>query len=71
MSSRKIRGKSLPHPPGALSDAVAALGYALMVARSPHLSDKIVRDREWDKVAGLSLCGRSLRIIGASYIGKQ
>ncbi len=66
-------GVAVRRSPGLLSDAVAdeAWGYVLMLARSLHVSDRMVRAGEWVKLCGLGLRGRTLGIIGVGDIGKQ
>ena len=66
-------GIAVRYSPGALSDAVADVvwGYILTLARGLHLSDRMVRDGNWEKIPGFLLRGRKLGVIGVGNIGRQ
>lgn len=66
------RGIKVSRTVGANSNAVADYAFALMlaVARKVCLIDRHCRDRDWGKITGIDLYGKTLGIIGLGAIGK-
>ena len=58
---------------GANSEAVADYALALMlgVARKVALIDRRCRERDWSKITGIDLYGKTVGIIGLGAIGKR
>lgn len=66
------RGIKVSRTVGANSNAVADYAFALMlgVARRVALIDRRCRERDWSKITGIDLYGKTLGIIGLGAIGK-
>lgn len=68
----KERGIKVSRTVGANSNAVADYAFALMlgVARKVCLIDKRCHEKDWSKITGIDLYGKTLGIIGLGAIGK-
>lgn len=66
------RGVKVSRTVGANSNAVAdyALTLMLAVARKAALIDRRCRERDWGKITGIDLYGKTLGIVGLGAIGK-
>jgi D-3-phosphoglycerate dehydrogenase len=58
--------------PNVFSDEVAdgVMGYIILLARQLHKLDQSVRSGGWMKTQGVSLCGKTLGVIGIGSIGR-
>lgn len=67
------RGIKVSRTVGANSDAVADYAFGLMisVARRICLIDKRCREKDWSKITGIDVFGKTLGIIGLGEIGKR
>lgn len=72
LSLCEARGIKVSRTVGANSNAVADYALALMlaVARKVCLIDRHCRDRDWGKITGIDLYGKTIGIIGLGAIGK-
>ena len=68
----KARGIAVSRTVGANSNAVAdyALTLMLTVARKAALIDRRCREKDWSKITGIDLYGKTLGIVGLGAIGK-
>lgn len=68
----KARGIAVSRTVGANSNAVAdyALTLMLAVARKATFIDRRCRERDWSKITGIDLYGKTLGIVGLGAIGK-
>jgi D-3-phosphoglycerate dehydrogenase len=68
----RARGIAVSRTVGANSNAVADCAFALMlaVARKTALIDRRCRKRDWSKITGIDLYGKTLGIVGFGAVGK-
>ncbi|MDR3357308.1 MAG: phosphoglycerate dehydrogenase [Desulfovibrio sp.] len=68
----KQRGIAVSRTVGANSNAVADYAFSLMlsVARRTTLIDRRCRERDWGKITGVDIYGKTLGIIGFGSVGK-
>ena len=66
------RGVYIANTPGKLSDAVADLAFAMMLASARQIvrADKLVRSGGWEELDGVSVWGKSVGIIGFGSTGQ-
>jgi D-3-phosphoglycerate dehydrogenase len=66
-------GIRVTNTPGANSVSVAELALGLMLALARHIpsADLAVRQGKWPRLAGISLEGKTIGIVGLGSIGKQ
>ncbi|MDR1660253.1 MAG: phosphoglycerate dehydrogenase [Desulfovibrio sp.] len=66
------RGIAVSRTVGANSNAVADYAFSLMlaVARRTTLIDRRCREKDWGKITGIDLYGKTLGIIGFGAVGK-
>lgn len=66
-------GMTVRYSPGLLAEPVAnmAMGYLLMLARGLHLQNSEMHAGRWTKVAGVSLEGRTLGVVGVGAVGRR
>ena len=64
-------GITVTNTPGVFHSEVAdvCIGYLIMLARELHRIDSAVRSGQWLKIAGVTLAGRTLGIVGLGSIG--
>jgi D-3-phosphoglycerate dehydrogenase len=69
----KTRGIAVSRTVGANSDAVAdcAFGLMLAVARGTTLMDRQCRKKDWRKITGIDVYGKTLGIIGFGAVGQR
>ena len=69
----KTRGIAVSRTVGANSDAVADYAFSLMlsVARRAMLIDRQCRERDWRKITGIDMYGKTLGIIGFGAVGRR
>lgn len=72
LAACEARGIKVSRTVGANSEAVADYALALMlgVARKVALIDRRCRERDWSKITGIDLYGKTVGIIGTGKIGK-
>jgi phosphoglycerate dehydrogenase-like enzyme len=65
-------GKMVLNTPGVLADAVADLAFmfVLTLARRLREADDRVRSGGWGEIEGVSVCGKTLGIVGLGAIGR-
>lgn len=73
LAACEARGIKVSRTVGANSEAVADYALALMlgVARKVALIDRRCRERDWSKITGIDLYGKTVGIIGLGAIGKR
>ena len=73
LAACEARGIKVSRTVGANSEAVADYALALMlgVARKVALIDRRCRERDWSKITGIDLYGKTVGIIGLGPIGKR
>ena len=73
LAACEARGIKVSRTVGANSEAVADYALALMlgVARKVALIDRRCRARDWSKITGIDLYGKTVGIIGLGAIGKR
>ncbi|MCL2601256.1 MAG: phosphoglycerate dehydrogenase [Treponema sp.] len=72
LAAAKTRNVVVCNTPGANTQAVADLAFALLlsVARKVPLLDRKTRDGQWLRSSGIELYGKTLGILGLGAIGK-
>jgi D-3-phosphoglycerate dehydrogenase len=72
LEAARARGIVVTRTPGVFGDDVAdvAAGYLVMLARQLHRIDASVKAGGWFKHEGISLCGKTLGIVGFGSIGQ-
>ena len=72
LAACEARGIAVSRTLGAPTEAVADYALALMlaVARKVPLIDRRCRERDWSKITGIDLFGRTLGIVGLGAIGR-
>lgn len=73
LAACEARGIRVSRTVGANSEAVADYALALMlgVARKVALIDRRCRERDWSKITGIDLYGKTVGIIGLGAVGKR
>ena len=73
LAACEARGIKVSRTVGANSEAVADYALALMlgVARKVALIDRRCRERDWSKITGIDLYGKTVGIIGLGAIGSR
>lgn len=73
LATCEARGIKVSRTTGANSEAVADYTLALMlaVARKVPLIDRRCRERDWSKITGFDLHGKTIGIIGLGAIGRR
>ncbi len=72
LEATKARGIPVAVAGGAISDAVADMAFALLLALARQIpqGDRAVREGGWPRMVGMELAGKTLGIVGMGQIGK-
>lgn len=73
IAAAMARGIVVTNTPGVNADAVADLvfGMILCLARKIIESDRMTKEGGWERICGVSVCGKTIGIIGLGRIGKK
>jgi D-3-phosphoglycerate dehydrogenase / 2-oxoglutarate reductase len=73
LDAARARGIVVTNTPGANSVSVAELTIGLMLALARHIPEAVVATRQgaWPRLAGLSLRGRTVGLLGFGSIGRE
>ncbi len=73
LAAAKERGIIVTNTPGANSVSVAELAFGLMLALARQIPEALgsVRQGKWPRLAGVSLEGKTVSILGLGAIGRQ
>jgi len=72
LEAAKARGIPVAVAGGAISDSVADMAFALLLALARQIpqGDRAVREGGWPRLVGMELRGKTLGIVGMGQIGK-
>jgi D-3-phosphoglycerate dehydrogenase len=73
LAAAKARGIVVTNTPGANSVSVAELTIGLMLALARHIPEAVTSTRQgaWPRLAGLSLRGKTVGLVGFGSIGRE
>jgi len=73
IDAAKARGVPVVIAGGAISDSVADMALALLLACARHIpqGNQAVRDRKWPRMVGTELRNKTLGIVGLGTIGRE
>jgi phosphoglycerate dehydrogenase-like enzyme len=73
LEAAKARGVPVAIAGGAISDSVADMAMALLLALARHIpqGDRAVRHGQWPRMVGVELRGQTIGIVGLGQIGRE